>query len=129
MNKWAISIVVVVVLVVLAVILFRSQVPSFFSTQKESQKNGNTPTDTSLKEIQIEKFAYSPSTLTIKVGNTIKWTNLDSAPHTVTSSSGNELASSRLSQGQSYSHTFSQAGTYAYYCTYHPSMKATIIVQ
>jgi len=80
-------------------------------------------------EIKISNFAFSPSTITIKKGDTIKWTNLDSVRHTVTSDSGNELNSNLLSNGESYSNTFSQTGTFNYHCTPHPSMKARVIVE
>ena len=78
--------------------------------------------------VQISNFAFSSSVLNVKVGDGVTWTNMDSAPHTVTSDSGNELASSMLNEGEIYSHTFSVAGTYAYHCSVHPGMKATIIV-
>ena len=65
----------------------------------------------------------------IKKGETVVWINRDSAPHTVTSDSGNEINSPQLSNEQVYSHLFSNTGTFNYYCSVHPSMKATIIVE
>ena len=79
--------------------------------------------------MDIKDFSFSKRTITVHVGDAITWTNKDSAPHTVTSNSGNELDSGQLSQGQSYSHTFTQAGTYAYHCAVHPSMTATVVVE
>src|SRR3989344_3277028 len=79
--------------------------------------------------IEIKNFAYSPSELRIKRGDTITWTNKDSVRHTVTSDSGSEMDSELLSQGETYSVTFDSAGTYAYHCTPHPNMKARIIVE
>ncbi|MDO8528533.1 MAG: cupredoxin family copper-binding protein [Nanoarchaeota archaeon] len=78
--------------------------------------------------VKISNFAFSPSTLTINVGGKVVWTNMDSAPHTVVSDSGNEISSSSLSNGGTYSHTFNTAGTYDYHCSIHPSMKGTIVV-
>ena len=78
--------------------------------------------------VQISNFAFSSSVLNVKVGDSVTWTNMDSAPHTVTSDSGSELTSAMLNEGEIYSHTFSVAGTYAYHCSVHPGMKATIIV-
>ena len=77
----------------------------------------------------IKNFAYSPSTLTVKKGDTIIWTNQDTTKHTVTSDSGSELDSELLGKGETYSHTFSTEGTFAYHCTPHPYMKAKIIVE
>ncbi len=100
---------------------------------------GNTPTATSsgsAMAVSITSsgtFAFSPATLTIKVGTTVTWTNTTSAPHTVTSDDGTTFDSginTPLSpNGGTFSHTFTKAGTYAYHCQIHPFMKATIIVQ
>ena len=79
-------------------------------------------------EIEISNFNYAPSSINVKVGDTIRWTNKDIAPHTVTSESGSELSSQTLNIGQSYSHTFSNTGTYPYYCTFHPNMKGQVNV-
>ena len=79
-------------------------------------------------QVTIQNFAFSPKTLTVAPGTTVMWTNKDSAPHTVTSDSGSTLASGDLSQGKSYTHTFTKAGTYAYHCAIHPYMHGTVIV-
>ena len=78
--------------------------------------------------IEIVDFAFSPPSLTISVGDTVTWTNADSVVHTATSTSGS-FDSGDLAQGASYSLTFSQAGTYGYLCTPHPSMTGTIVVE
>lgn len=80
--------------------------------------------------VMMENYAYSPSTLTIRVGDTVTWTNHDQAPHdVVTTSAPVPIHGSLLSQGQSWSYTFTTAGTYSYYCSVHPDMRAQIIVQ
>ncbi len=90
----------------------------------------SAPTESSKTyNIDIKSFAFSPSTLTIKKGDKVVWTNKDSAGHTVTSDFGNELNSGTLSNGESYSHTFNTAGTFEYHCAPHPFMKAKIIVE
>lgn len=78
--------------------------------------------------IEIVDFAFSPPSLTISVGDTVTWTNADSVVHTATSTSG-AFDSGELAQGASYSLTFSEAGTYDYLCTPHPSMTGTIVVE
>lgn len=78
--------------------------------------------------VEIKNFAFNPSTTNIKVGDSVTWTNNDGATHTITSDSGTELASSGISSGSTYSHTFSTAGTYNYHCSIHTSMKGTIVV-
>lgn len=96
--------------------------PPAVATQPPSAASGNTV------EVKIADFAFDPATITIKVGTTIKWTNMDSAPHTVTADD-NSWTSARLKQGETYTHTFDQAGTYPYHCSLHSNMQATVIVQ
>jgi len=87
--------------------------------------NVNQPVQPKTIQVQIANFAFSPATLAIKAGDTIKWTNNDSVIHTV---SGTGWGSESLNTGQSFSYTFNQAGTYDYHCGPHPSMTAKIIV-
>ena len=79
--------------------------------------------------IAIQSFDFVPATLTVKVGDMIKWTNMDSAGHTVISDVGGELISNRLYKNGVYNHTFNRVGTYDYHCTVHPAMKGTVIVE
>jgi amicyanin len=80
--------------------------------------------------VPIANYAYDPATLTVTVGDTVTWTNEDTVPHTVTTSSGPvALNSPNLSKGQSWSFTFTVAGTYLYYCAVHPYMRAEVIVR
>lgn len=75
----------------------------------------------------IENFAFSPEPIEIKVGTTVTWTNLDSAPHTV-SQTGGGFESGKMDQGATFSFTFTEAGTFEYFCQFHPNMKGTVIV-
>jgi LPXTG-motif cell wall-anchored protein len=72
-------------------------------------------------------FRFVPSTITISAGETVTWTNNGQSPHTVT---GGSFDSGNLNPGQTYSHTFSSAGTFPYHCQYHQSqgMVGTVIV-
>jgi len=78
------------------------------------------------QSISIKGFAFSPAELTINKGDTVTWTNEDSATHTVV---GGVLHSQDLANGQAFSFTFTEIGTYDYICTHHPSMKGKIIVK
>jgi plastocyanin len=71
--------------------------------------------------------AYSPANFTVKVGKIVTWMNKDITPHTVTSTSG-LFDSGSLSTGQTWSHTFTHAGVYSYYCTFHAWMKGNVTV-
>lgn len=77
--------------------------------------------------VLIKDFAFVPSTLTIPVGTSVTWKNVDTASHTATDAKG-AFDSGNLDTGKSFTFTFTKAGTYHYVCTYHQSMVATIIV-
>jgi plastocyanin len=79
-------------------------------------------------EILIQSFAFSPNSVTVPVGTEVKWTNLDSPGHNITSDDGTTIKSPKLAQGESWSMVFSTPGTYTYFCSIHPSMKGTIVV-
>lgn len=90
--------------------------------------NENANESASVSPITIENFSFVPTSLTVKKDTTVTWTNNDSTSHTVTSTAGSELSSGTLGVGQTYSHTFTIAGTYQYHCSFHPSMTGTIVV-
>ena len=79
--------------------------------------------------VAIKNFAFAPAAITVKSGTKVTWTNQDADAHTVTSQNGSgPLNSQPLDTGQSYSYTFTKAGTYSYLCTIHPFMTATVTV-
>ena len=77
--------------------------------------------------VDIVDFAFEPATLEIPVGTTVTWTNQGQAPHTATAEDGS-FDSGPLDPGGTFSHTFEEPGTYAYFCGIHPDMRATIVV-
>lgn len=96
------------------------------SNTNNTSNQANNPT---AQSVSIKNFAYSPASMTVPVGTTVTWTNNDSVAHTVTSDSGKILDSGTIQPGQTFSFTFTKAGTYAYHCAIHPRMKATMTVQ
>jgi plastocyanin len=78
--------------------------------------------------VVIKDFAYSPGNLQVPVGAKVTWTNRDSAPHSATAKDGS-WDTGVLREGQSATLTFDRAGTYDYYCSIHPTMKAKLVVQ
>lgn len=78
--------------------------------------------------VAIKGFKFVPAEVNIKAGETIVWTNEDSAPHTVESADG-VLKSDELSKGDKYSYTFTKPGKHDYICGIHPSMKGSVTVQ
>ena len=89
------------------------------------QKTQSQTQSQSTNAIDIKDFAFNPDTITVTKATTVTWTNKDSAPHTV---KGTAFTSETLNQGQSYSYTFNEAGTFEYQCSIHPSMRAKVIV-
>jgi len=127
-------IIIIGVIVILAVVVFfyagrgyKSQpVPAATPATSPASQTPSQPA-TGANAVDIKNFAFSPSTLTVKKGDSVTWTNNDSTTHTVTSS-GN-FDSGQLAPGKTFSHTFSEAGTFSYGCSIHPSMKGTVTVQ
>jgi plastocyanin len=78
--------------------------------------------------VDIRNYAFAPGNLQIPAGATVTWTNFDSAPHNATDRGG-AWKTQNLDDGESASLTFDQPGTYDYYCTVHPSMKARLTVR
>lgn len=79
--------------------------------------------------VTIKNFAFSPATLKVRAGTTVTWTNQDTDAHTVTSAGpGGPLHSPALATHGTYTHTFTQPGSYAYVCTIHPFMTGTVEV-
>ncbi|HJQ07004.1 MAG TPA: cupredoxin family copper-binding protein [Nocardioides sp.] len=88
-----------------------------------------TKASSSAVTIKIQSYAFSVPAAKVKVGQTVTWINMDTAPHTVTVSSGPvKFTSPNLQKGDTFSYTFTKAGTYSYYCAVHPDMKATVTV-
>ncbi|HET9341345.1 MAG TPA: cupredoxin family copper-binding protein [Candidatus Eremiobacteraceae bacterium] len=85
-----------------------------------------TPTATPML-VTIKDFAFNPSTLSVPVGGSVTFKNLDTASHTASDAAGT-WDSGNLDTGQSWTYTFAKAGTYKIICKYHPSMKGTIVV-
>jgi plastocyanin len=88
--------------------------------------------DAASSSVQILKDSYAPASITVKVGDTVTWSNVDTTPgngHTVTSSGRGPLKSASMSQGGTFSYTFSAAGSFQYYCAIHPDMTGTVVVQ
>jgi plastocyanin len=79
-------------------------------------------------DVSIKDFAFQPGNLSISVGDTVTWTNNDSFTSHTTTSDTKVWDSGALDNGQSFSHTFNEAGTYTYMCTIHTSMRGTITV-
>jgi plastocyanin len=79
-------------------------------------------------EVKIDNFTFAPQRLTIKPGTTVTWINEDDIPHTV-AATGKEFRSKVLDTNDKFSFTFTAAGTFEYFCSLHPHMTGTIVVE
>ena len=77
--------------------------------------------------VKIDNFDFLPEQLTVKVGTTVTWVNEDDIPHTVVAS-GKAFRSKALDTDDKFSFTFATPGSYEYFCSLHPHMKAMVTV-
>jgi plastocyanin len=78
--------------------------------------------------VTISDFRFAPASVTIDVGDTVTWTNEGPTPHSATADD-RSFDTGIFEAGQSRSHTFDEAGTFAYFCTPHPNMRGTVTVR
>jgi plastocyanin len=78
--------------------------------------------------VSVKNFMFSPAMMHIPAGATVIWKNLDGEPHTVVSDSG-LFRSGALDEGDSFQFTFDKPGTYRFFCSVHPHMMGTIVVE
>ncbi|MDB5089945.1 MAG: hypothetical protein JWR09_3939 [Mucilaginibacter sp.] len=101
---------------------------SFIYSCSSNKAKVNPTPSTPAATVAIQNFAFVPSTVNIKVGNSVTWTNMDTAPHTATDLA-NAFDSGSLSTGKTFNFTFNTAGTYTYHCLIHSMMNtATVVV-
>lgn len=79
-------------------------------------------------KVTISDFNFAPATLTIPAGTTVTWNNDDEEPHLVVDSEA-AFKSQALDTGDAYSFTFTTPGRYTYFCSIHPHMVGTIVVE
>jgi plastocyanin len=78
--------------------------------------------------VVIDNFVFEPARVTVKVGTIVTWINHDDIPHTV-AAKDRAFKSKVMDTDESYSFTFSTPGEYSYFCSLHPHMVGTIVVE
>ena len=78
-------------------------------------------------QVVIKSFAYGPKEITVPVGTAVTWLNKDNEVHTVVSKNG-KFRSSALDTDDSFTFTFTEPGTYAFFCSLHPQMTGIVTV-
>jgi plastocyanin len=79
-------------------------------------------------EVNIDNFSFSPATIKVKAGTTVTWTNRDDIPHTVVAND-KSFKSKVLDTGEKFSFTATKPGSYPYFCSLHPKMTGTLVVE
>ena len=77
--------------------------------------------------VDIVGISFSPASVTVVVGDTVTWTNADAQSHTATADGG-AFDTGTIGGNSSKAVTLTTAGTFAYHCTIHPAMTATLVV-
>ena len=85
------------------------------------------PVNPQTVKVTIDNFAFTPATLTVKLGTKVTFVNHDDIPHSIVSVPG-KFRSKALDTDQSFEYTFATAGDFDYFCGLHPHMKGKIIV-
>jgi plastocyanin len=79
--------------------------------------------------IKMQNIQFDPKSVTVKVGQKVKWVNADGVAHDVVSQSGETIKSSTFGHGGTFEFTPKKAGEIKYVCTIHPGMDGTLTVQ
>jgi plastocyanin len=78
--------------------------------------------------IVMEGVAYRPATITVNAGDKVVWANKDPFPHTATAQD-KSFDSREIAAAKTWTYVAKKKGTFAYVCTYHPTMKGTLVVK
>jgi plastocyanin len=97
--------------------------------QEAAQASKTADTPGKVNTVVIKQFKYQPETLTVNAGEIVEWRNDDIVPHSATSVDKKTFDSGRIVKGVTWRFTPTKKGTFDYFCTLHPNMKAKLIVQ
>jgi plastocyanin len=112
-----------------AALLFILVVLNFYLAAWGNETTDGAAVVENKNKIEIKDFAFNPPTITVKSGETITWINRDEEPHTIVSVEKQFKKSPALDTDQQYTVTAGAPGTYSYFCSVHPKMTGTIIVE
>jgi len=108
-------------------LLATTMVATLLLTAGSPDSSAKTP-QRATAEVKVDNFSFGPTTLTVAVGTTVTWTNRDDIPHTIVSTE-KVFKSKVLDTDEKFSFTFDKAGTYPYFCSIHPKMTGSVVVQ
>lgn len=118
---------IAVAIIVLAIVLVGCSSAST-TTTAASSTTAAPSSGAATVQVNMQGMAFDPQTVTIKVGDTVTWTNKDDVSHNATAVDKSWKTETFGKDGTG-SVTFTTAGTFPYICTVHPNMTGTVIVQ
>lgn len=83
--------------------------------------------DAAAVPVGIDNFTFTPAEVTVHAGARVEWVNRDDIPHTVVDAA-HSFRSQALDTDDRFAFTFTQAGTFTYFCSLHPSMTGKVVV-
>ncbi len=100
--------------------------PTTTTTQETTTEQAAKKPSAGTTKVRIVDFTFEPANITVPVGTTVVWTQLDQSTHTVDFEDGEK--SGDMAKGDTYKRTFDKPGKYPYVCFYHPRMTGTVTV-
>jgi plastocyanin len=89
---------------------------------------GNPGPATNVVQVDMKDIKFVPGNVTVKVGQTVRWTNSDPVAHTVTATKGSDIDSGTVDPNQTYEAKFTKPGKVEYVCSIHPNQTGAITV-
>jgi plastocyanin len=118
-----------VCLLLAAVVIAIAGCGSSGGTGSTSSSSSTASKGSTTHAVTIKDYTFKPAKITVPVGTTVDFSNEDSTAHTATSTESGVFESGAIQPGKSGSITLKKAGTFTYYCAFHPFMKGTIVVE
>jgi plastocyanin len=80
-------------------------------------------------EVSMKDIKFDPGEVTVNAGDTVTWVNDDSVGHDVTADGFKSGEPGEMQNGDTFEHTFDEAGTFDYVCSVHPGMDGSVTVK
>jgi plastocyanin len=95
----------------------------------DRSSSGASAAERGTKTVTIRDYLYEPARISVLTGTTVTFANRDSTPHTATSKQQGAFESGSIDTGGAGEVILNEAGTFPYYCLFHPFMRGTIVVE
>lgn len=128
MKKRTVITIIIIIALFLIAAIFMMQNSGTNNSNTGSEENSSSQLQEEPNTVNIDNFKFTVQNLTVKMGTTVTWRNMDTARHDINFADSAISDSELLGQNETYSYTFDTVGEYSYSCTPHPFMKATITV-